>query len=263
MKCQDTLYFKNNDKIIIQLLEVNPTNLKYKRFDNQAGPTYTVLKEEVTQVMYANGKKDIFNISAKDSSISKPDSVLKNPVTSNQENKAVDTLYFKSGIKTPAKIYELTETTVKYKPLKNLDGPVYTINKSDLKEVVFSTGLKQTFNVQSPNPLLNTATGGTPGSFQLKGMRDAKTYYKNKGGSIGTGITAFIFPPAGLVPAIICSCVPPKERNLGYPDENLWENKDYRLGYTKEAYRIKRKRVWTGFGIGTAAAILLGFVLSR
>ncbi|MCW3077908.1 MAG: hypothetical protein JWO32_2517 [Bacteroidetes bacterium] len=257
--CQDTLYLINKDRITIQLLEVNPTNLKYKRTDNQSGPTYTVLKEEVIKVVYANGKSDVFNMPTIPLTSDSTQKTAK-PIT---ENKAYDTLYFKSGIKTPAKIYELTDENVKYKPLKNPDGPLYTISKSDLKEVIFSTGLKQTFNVQPVNPAVSPNSETDAITFQLRGARDAKKYYKNKGGSIGTGITAFVFPLAGLVPAIICSSIAPKERNLGYPYESLWENKYYRLGYSKEAYRIKKKRVWTGFGIGTGAAILLGILVSQ
>ncbi|MBA3665155.1 MAG: hypothetical protein H0W61_13230 [Bacteroidetes bacterium] len=259
---QDTLYFKSKEKVIILLLEVNPDNIKYKRFDNQAGATYTVLKSEVEQIALSNGKKEVF-ASAPASRVTKTDS-LSAPATtviaSGPAAPPVDTVCFRSGKKVPAKIYELSPTEVKYKPLSNMDGPVYKVNKSEVKEVVFSTGLKQSFNAADV-PQYASSSGRSPSSMILKGRADAKANYRHTGGSVGTGVAAMLFPPIGLIPAIICSSVPPREYNLGYPDDNLWQNRDYNLGYSKEAYRIKRKRVWSGFGLGTLGFILLLFVV--
>lgn len=257
---QDTLYFKNNEKVVIILLEVNPDNIKYKRFDNQAGATYTVLKSEVDQIALFNGKKEVFKPQSANP-ISKPDSaVAATPGNINTQKSPSDSIIFRSGKRLSVKIYELTPTEVHYKLMANLDGPVYKINKGELSEIIFSTGLKQKLAVEPVPSNYNPAYNGNSTSMIMRGTSDAKTYYRNKGGSIGTGIAAAIFPPIGLIPALICTNVPPKEYNMGYPDGELWSNRDYRAGYSKEAYRIKRKRVWTGFGIGSAVFILLLFV---
>lgn len=260
---QDTAYFKTKEKLVIQLLEVNPDNIRYKRWDNQAGATYTVLKTELEQIVLSNGKKEVFGSVAQ--SITKADTAKANPsMVTAEKAKANDTLYFRSGKKQAVVIYDLTPAEVKYKPISNPEGPVYRLQKSDLKEIRFASGMKQTFGEAAVNTDFQPSSiSGGPTSMMLKGTRDAKANYKNGGGSVGTGVVSFIFPPAGLITAIACSSIPPKQHNLGYPDDNLWQNKDYRASYSKEAWRLKRKKVWTGFGIGTAATILLYILLSH
>jgi hypothetical protein len=262
---QDTIYFKSKEKQVIQLLEVNPDNIKYKRWDNQAGPTYTVLKSEVEQVALSNGKKEIISASpavkpaATDTAAVKSNTSI--AISSPEKTKPCDTLFFRSGKKQLVTIYDVTPAEIKYKPISNPDGPVYKVLKSEVKEIVFSTGMKQSFgDVLTPQ---YTSSSQNPATMALKGTRDATTFYKHRGGSIGTGITAFIFPLAGLIPAVICSNTAPKQHNLGFPDDHLWQNSDYRTAYTKEAYRIKKKRVWRGFGIGAAAGVLVALLLSQ
>jgi len=53
---------------------------------------------------------------------------------------AQDTLYRKDGAKQIAKILEVNETQVKYKPGSNLNGPTYVINKDDVIKIVYETG---------------------------------------------------------------------------------------------------------------------------
>ena len=58
---QDVITQKTGEDIQAKILEVNQTEIKYKRFDNQTGPTFTVLKSVVLMIRYDNGTKDIFN----------------------------------------------------------------------------------------------------------------------------------------------------------------------------------------------------------
>jgi hypothetical protein len=51
---------KTSEDIRAKVLEVTTSEIKYKKFDNTNGPTYTILKSEVTMVRYENGTKDIF-----------------------------------------------------------------------------------------------------------------------------------------------------------------------------------------------------------
>jgi hypothetical protein len=267
---QDTIYFKNNEKLRILLLEVNPDNVKYKRFDNQAGATYTVLKSEISFITLSNGKKEVFDKTSTEKTVVVKDSVpvqpkdtlavqtptVTKPITAN------DTIYFKNGKKVPSRIYELTDTDVKYKPIGNLDGPVYKVPKSDVREIVFSTGMKQKFETQPVfNPVYTNETGGLSSSrdFWTKGVHDAQTNYRHKGGSVAIGIVSIV-PLIGLVPAIICSAVPPKQHNLNYPSDALWQNKDYKNGYQNEAYRMKRRRIWRAFGIGACTGVLIAIL---
>lgn len=60
LHAQDTLVKQSGDTLAVILLEVNPENLRYKRFDYQNGPTFTVFKQEIKFVIYANGKRETF-----------------------------------------------------------------------------------------------------------------------------------------------------------------------------------------------------------
>jgi len=53
---QDTIYVNSKSPLIIaKILEVNPSNLKYKSYSNIDGPTYTIELSEIEKVIYKNG----------------------------------------------------------------------------------------------------------------------------------------------------------------------------------------------------------------
>lgn len=58
---QDVLTKKNGEDILAKVLEVTTTEIKYKKYDNPNGPTFTILKSEVLLIRYENGTKDVFN----------------------------------------------------------------------------------------------------------------------------------------------------------------------------------------------------------
>ncbi len=57
---QDTIYKRNAEIVIAIVLEKNPTEIKYKKFDYQDGPTYSESKSNIKQVNYASGMKEVF-----------------------------------------------------------------------------------------------------------------------------------------------------------------------------------------------------------
>lgn len=58
---QDILTKKNGDEIKVRVLEVTNTEIKYKKWSNQDGPSYTLPKDDVFMIKYKNGEKDVFN----------------------------------------------------------------------------------------------------------------------------------------------------------------------------------------------------------
>jgi hypothetical protein len=58
---QDVINGTNGEKIKAKVLEINSSEIKYKRFDNPDGPTYTILKSEVQSIQYPNGASDVFS----------------------------------------------------------------------------------------------------------------------------------------------------------------------------------------------------------
>lgn len=57
---QDVIVKKDGTTILSKVLEVNPADIKYKKYSNQNGPTYTITKAEVMSINYEGGDKDVF-----------------------------------------------------------------------------------------------------------------------------------------------------------------------------------------------------------
>ena len=57
---QDVIVKKDGTTILSKVLEVNPADIKYKKYSNQNGPTYTITKAEVMSINYESGDKDVF-----------------------------------------------------------------------------------------------------------------------------------------------------------------------------------------------------------
>lgn len=58
---QDLMIMQNGDDIECVVTKVGVDEIEYKKFSNQEGPTYTVLKKDVFLIKYKNGEKDVFN----------------------------------------------------------------------------------------------------------------------------------------------------------------------------------------------------------
>ncbi|MFC2113319.1 hypothetical protein ACFLTA_08630 [Bacteroidota bacterium] len=58
---QDLIVMKSGEEIQAIVLEVGIEVIKYKKVDNQQGPTYSIVKSDVFMIKYANGTKDVFS----------------------------------------------------------------------------------------------------------------------------------------------------------------------------------------------------------
>ena len=61
VSAQDVIVKKDGSTILSKVLEVGQAEIKYKRFDNIDGPTYTIKKSEIQAINYQNGAKDTFS----------------------------------------------------------------------------------------------------------------------------------------------------------------------------------------------------------
>lgn len=61
---QDVVVKKDGSTILAKVLEVNQDNIRYKKFSNPDGPTYTIGLSDVMAVNYENGEKETFDVSA-------------------------------------------------------------------------------------------------------------------------------------------------------------------------------------------------------
>lgn len=55
----DTIYTIRNDKIACKVHEIGQVEIKYKKLENPDGPFYTVLRERVRGIKYANGYEEM------------------------------------------------------------------------------------------------------------------------------------------------------------------------------------------------------------
>jgi hypothetical protein len=74
---QDTIVQKNGTSIPAKVLEIDKTDVKYKKFENPDGPSYILPKSDVSMIRYQNGSVDSFNIVS---------SVQKTPVIARQQS---------------------------------------------------------------------------------------------------------------------------------------------------------------------------------
>lgn len=57
---QDVIVKKDGTTIQTKVIKVGKSEVEYKRFDNQSGPTYTISTTELQCINYENGTKDTF-----------------------------------------------------------------------------------------------------------------------------------------------------------------------------------------------------------
>jgi hypothetical protein len=58
---QDMIILKTGDEIKSKVLEITPDLVKYTKWENQEGPSYSTNKSDIFMIKYANGTKDVFN----------------------------------------------------------------------------------------------------------------------------------------------------------------------------------------------------------
>ena len=60
-RAQDIITTRSGEDIQAKVEEVSPLMIKYKRFSNLDGPTYSISTAQVVMIRYENGEKDIFD----------------------------------------------------------------------------------------------------------------------------------------------------------------------------------------------------------
>lgn len=89
---------------------------------------------------------------------------------------AQDLITKKDGSDIQAKILEVTSTEVKYKKYSNLEGPTFTLPKSDILIVRYENGENEVFNSSQKSSALNTDNDVFPGML----YRDYKDFYNTR-----------------------------------------------------------------------------------
>lgn len=58
---QDVIVTKNSEKIEAKITDVEQDCIKYKKYNYQEGPTYTILKADIASIIYQNGDVETFS----------------------------------------------------------------------------------------------------------------------------------------------------------------------------------------------------------
>lgn len=160
-----------------------------------------------------------------------------------------DLITKKSGEDIQAKVLEVTTSEIKYKKSDNLNGPIFSILKSEVLLVRYENGTKDMFVEENWEETISPVSLSIEDSYN-QGRLDASKYYDGyKGAGTGTLVVSLISPLVGMVPAIACSSTQPKDINLNYPNSEMMKNFDYYNGYTQKSRKIKQGKVWKNWGI--------------
>jgi hypothetical protein len=181
---------------------------------------------------------------------------------------AQDIIITRVGDDISAKVMEVGTTEIRYRKFTNLEGPVYTILRTDVIKIQYENGTEDIFGdpnwYTSPGATATRPSAAPDMDMYIRGRNDGTRYYRGyKSAGTGTLVTSLLSPIAGLVPAIACSATPPKQHNLHYPSGQLMQDPEYARGYAQEARRIKKNKVWMNWGIGFGANLLLFLVLTN
>jgi hypothetical protein len=206
-----------------------------------------------------------------------------------------DIITKKNGDDVKSKVIEITFTEIKYKRFDNLEGPIFTLPKSEILIIRYENGSKDIFNQEKSDSQQNSLASSTQNSTNKEtvtapsvsqnassqevasstqtitlddynlGKIDAKRYYRGYKpagtGTLATGLVAGSI--LSLIPALLTTSTSPEDGNLNYPDYKKMNNIDYRNGYTQEAFRIKKSKVWNNWAIGLGINVVAYFIYTR
>ncbi|MCL2246677.1 MAG: hypothetical protein FWC10_06150 [Lentimicrobiaceae bacterium] len=151
---------------------------------------------------------------------------------------AQDIIVTTKAEKIEAKVIEIELQVVKYKKFNNLEGPTYSINKSDITTIVYQNGNVEVFEQAPANKAAgynNQAMAENPDYEAFKRMNDdemALFLQKNDGESYGIFHTGEKLKAAGkgvLIPGIVLSA---SGLVLAVVGELIWDYTCFIVGYS-------------------------------
>ncbi len=170
-----------------------------------------------------------------------------------------DTIYLTDSTTIECTVETIGAELIKY--TKNFQSkPIYTISTAEVQYIKFENGtidyLKEFRN--NINPIFQAPKDST--ESYILGMRAGFDNFNSRPVKLGTTLTTFVFPPAGLATTVIASGIPPK---IGYYYNSEYSNNEfYQDGYRDGALLKKRKEAWRGFGLGMGILLGVSILLS-
>ena len=81
---QDIIVQNNGNTILSKVIEIGSTEVKYKKFSNLNGPTYTIAKAEILVINYENGEKESFSNAQSSGSVVNSNNIGKRILSDNE-----------------------------------------------------------------------------------------------------------------------------------------------------------------------------------
>lgn len=164
-----------------------------------------------------------------------------------------DIITKRNGDEIKARILEVGTQEIKFKKFENMDGPLFVMTKGEVLFIKYENGTKDVFE-DIKQTILNT-TPTLPISWKLQAEDDVLKHYRGyRSSQSGTFWTTVLFSPViGLIPAIATTRKKPSAKKyLQYPNDEYFNNLEYKEAYINKAYKRKKKKVWGMFGLGSA-----------
>lgn len=102
INAQDIITQKNGDEIQVKVMEVGTQDVKYKKYGNDSGPTYTLSKSEIFMIKYENGEKDMFENDSENPSDVTPSNISRAAVPGQSSNQNRRQTQPQTQVETPA-----------------------------------------------------------------------------------------------------------------------------------------------------------------
>ena len=101
---QDIIIKNDKSELKSKVLEITDVSVKYKKWDNQQGPTYNIGKNEVFMIVYENGQRETFPVT---SAIPAATSASSSKQTSQAQMEKPDSLLYSKNTKVSYKPYRI------------------------------------------------------------------------------------------------------------------------------------------------------------
>ena len=156
---------KRELKVVIS--DMNDLNISYRLCDNPSGPVYSIPTNQVHKFNFNNNDSELY-----------------------------DLMVLKNGEIVKSNISEIDETSIKYKRLDNLNGPLYTIPKNQVYLINYKNGSSDLFNK-------NQVSGDS--EYYVKESPKETKPSSEKSDSMGLGVTSLLF---GIVGMFVAYAIP-------------------------------------------------------
>jgi hypothetical protein len=274
---QDTLYYKDGKIDVVNLRYKTKNSITFNEYpdgiiSNVIGTT------ELIKIVTSSGEQIIY--SSISETRSNEDYGNTNYQTKNNNNISFqfvkcqeanvnlgkDVIILRTGEEINSKIINVSINEITYKKNDFIDGPTYSINPSTVFMITYSNGNKDIVKIDEQNNFIeNNPMKKSDGEIAIQARRDADEYFPRPGAFLAGFSSIILTPIIALIPTIIVSSSEPKESNLNFPNQELYyKNIQYQNEYRREAHKLKKKRVWGGYGLGVAINVVLSlFIIYR